>query len=137
MQIKLSISPSHGILTPGGSVLALTLYRQAPGRVPTEVPIFCHWYDSTPEKSRRKRDSNPESSAFEADALTTRPARRSSDKSSIFTVSLRRELSRTRMLKWPRLNRVQISCNTWSGYHVQHAVCPLVAIRSEHVSWML
>ena len=34
-----------------------------------------HWYDSTPKKSRRKRDSNPGSSAFEADALTTRPTR--------------------------------------------------------------
>ena len=29
----------------------------------------CHWYDSTPKKSRRKRDSNPGSSALEADAL--------------------------------------------------------------------
>ena len=28
-----------------------------------------HWYDSTPRKSRRKRDSNPGSSALEADAL--------------------------------------------------------------------
>ena len=28
-----------------------------------------HWYDSTPKKSRRKRDSNSGSSAFEADAL--------------------------------------------------------------------
>ena len=28
------------------------------------------------KKSRRKRDSNPESSALEADALTTRPTRR-------------------------------------------------------------
>ena len=27
------------------------------------------WYDSTPTKSRRKRDSNPGSSALEADAL--------------------------------------------------------------------
>ena len=43
-----------------------------------------HWstnfkslYDSTPKKSRRKRDSNPGSSALEADVLTTRPARRS------------------------------------------------------------
>ena len=30
-----------------------------------------------PKKSRRKRDSNPESSTLEADALTTRPTRRS------------------------------------------------------------
>ena len=36
------------------------------------------WYDSTAEKSRRQRDSNPGSSALEADALTTRPMRRSS-----------------------------------------------------------
>ena len=28
-----------------------------------------HWYDSTPEKSRRQRDSNRGSSALEADAL--------------------------------------------------------------------
>ena len=28
-----------------------------------------HWYDSTPKKSRCKRDSNPGSSALEADAL--------------------------------------------------------------------
>ena len=38
---------------------------------------FCHRYDWTPKKSRRKRDSNPGSSALEADALTTRPTRRS------------------------------------------------------------
>ena len=35
------------------------------------------WYDSTLEKSRRKRDSNPGSSALEADAVTIRPTRRS------------------------------------------------------------
>ena len=31
--------------------------------------FLSHWYDSTPKKSRRKRNSNPESSALEADAL--------------------------------------------------------------------
>ena len=40
MQIKLSISPSHSILTPGQPVPALTLYRQVPGRVATGVPFF-------------------------------------------------------------------------------------------------
>ena len=35
-----------------------------------------HWYDSTPEKSRRKQDSNSGSSALEADTLTIRPTRR-------------------------------------------------------------
>ena len=34
-----------------------------------------HWYDLTPEKSRRKRDWNPGSSAPKADAFS-RPARR-------------------------------------------------------------
>ena len=38
--------------------------------------FLSHWHGSTPEKSRRKRDSNPGSSALEADALTTRPTRR-------------------------------------------------------------
>ena len=36
-----------------------------------------HRYDSTPEKSPRKRGSTPGSSALEADALTTRHTRRS------------------------------------------------------------
>ena len=36
--------------------------------------------------------------------------------------SLRRELSPTCTLKWPRRNRVQITCNTSSAYHVQHVV---------------
>ena len=33
--------------------------------------------------------------------------------------SQRCELSPTRMLKWPRRNRVQIACNTSSAYHLQ------------------
>ena len=55
---------------------ALTLERQAPGRVATGVPRFKSlvWLD--PEKSRRKRDSNPVSSTLEADALTTRRMKR-------------------------------------------------------------
>ena len=43
-----------------------------------------HWYDSAPKKSRRKRDSNPGPSALEADALTTRPTRRSTAHSASF-----------------------------------------------------
>ena len=41
-----------------------------------ECHFLSYWYDSTPEKSRRKRDSNPGSSALEADALTSRTTRR-------------------------------------------------------------
>ena len=36
LQIKLAMSPAHK--TPGRPILALTLYRQAPGRVATAVP---------------------------------------------------------------------------------------------------
>ena len=43
--------------------------------------FLSHWYDSTPKKSRRKRDSNPGPSALEADALTTRPTRRCGERS--------------------------------------------------------
>ena len=76
LQINLSTSPSQSILTPGWPVPALTLWCQAPGRVATGVPIFSSlvWLD--PEKSCRKRDSNPRSSTPKADALTTRPVRR-------------------------------------------------------------
>ena len=43
--------------------------------------------------------------------------------SRFFTISSQcRELSPTRTLKWPRRNRVQITCNTSSAYHVQHVV---------------
>ena len=79
LQIKVSISPTHSILTPGQPVPVLTLLRQAPGKVATGVPIFKSLVHSTPGKSRNKRDSNPGSSTLEADALTTRPTRRSLD----------------------------------------------------------
>ena len=40
--------------------------------------------------------------------------------SRFFTISSQsRELSPTRTLKWPGRNRVQITCNTSSAYHVQ------------------
>ena len=76
LQIKLFISPSHGIQTPGQPIPALTLYRQAPIRVATGLSIFKSLVRLDQEKSRRKRDSNPASSALEADALTTQPTRR-------------------------------------------------------------
>ena len=60
-------SPSADPIMPGA--------WQGSGRVATGVPIVKSRYDSTPEKSRRKRDSNPGSSAPEADTLTTRPTR--------------------------------------------------------------
>ena len=48
---------------------------QAPGRVAIGVPIFNSLVWLNPEKSWWKRDSNPGSSALEADTLTTRLTR--------------------------------------------------------------
>ena len=43
--------------------------------------------------------------------------------SRMFTISsLRREPPPTRTLTWSGRNRVQITCNTSSAYHVQHVV---------------
>ena len=39
---------------------------------------------------------------------------------------MRRELSPTRTLRWPGRNRVPITCNTSSAYHVQHVVSHVV-----------
>ena len=70
MRIKLAISPSHSILTPGRPV-------PAPGRVASGMPNFEVTGMTGPgTKSPRERDSNPGSSALEVDALTTRPTRR-------------------------------------------------------------
>ena len=44
-----------------------------------------------------------------------------------FTISSEhRELSPTSTLRWPGQNRAQITCSTWSAYHVQHVVCHVV-----------
>ena len=57
----------------------------------------------------------------------------------IFTISsLRRELSPMRMFKWPRGNRVQITCIMSSAYHVQCVMQHVVlrdstAIKSDRV----
>ena len=51
---------------------------------------FSHWYD--PKKSRRMRDSNPESSALEADALTTRPLSQSEAAYSLNTTKTTAEV---------------------------------------------
>ena len=40
LQINVSTSSCHSILTPGRPIPGLTIYREAPGRVATGVPIF-------------------------------------------------------------------------------------------------
>ena len=73
LEAKLSMSPSHSILTPGRPVPALTVSRQSPCRVGIGVTGMTRPL----KKSRNKRDSNPGSSALESDASTTSPTRRS------------------------------------------------------------
>ena len=98
LQTKCSISASHSILTPGQPVPALTLQHEAPGRVPppcTRKSCFNNNNNNNNNRIQRRY-------------------------SRFFTISSqRRELSPTRMIKWPRRNRVQITCNTSSADHVQ------------------
>ena len=63
------------------SQIADQTFYLAQSQCPDTRPVSpSHWYDSTPEKSNRKRDSDPGSSALEEDTLTTRPTRRSLSK---------------------------------------------------------
>ena len=56
--------------------------------------------------------------------------------SRFFTISsLCWELSPTHTLKWPKHNRVQITCNTLSTYHVQRVVCRLVRMDSSDIKF--
>ena len=69
--IKLSILPSHSIMTLGWPVPALTLQHQAPSRVATGVPVFKSllWLDL--EKGPQgKWESNCRSAALEVDTFT-------------------------------------------------------------------
>ena len=59
LQIQLSTSPSHSILTPGRPVPVLTLERQAPGRVATGVPILKSLIRLDPEKIRLQAGFEP------------------------------------------------------------------------------
>ena len=76
----------------GPTVSALTLYCQAPGRVATGVPVFSHWYDSTQKNPVARGIRNPRSHALEADALTTRPTRRSEKEAKSPDLSLARKM---------------------------------------------
>ena len=109
-------SPSTNPITPGAWWIA------------TGVPFFkSHWYDSTPKKSRRKRNSNPGSSALETDVLTTWPTRRLkkrwvSDKLPVDTsrVDLPSQAGSTYHHKQGRptiTNRVDLPSQAGSTYH--------------------
>ena len=122
LQIKLSSTPSHSILTLGQPVPALTLQCQAPGRVTTGLPVFKSlvWLD--PEKSRRKQDFNPASSAPKADALTE--SRLHQDFSGVESYQWRKNWHSSgypaRHLAlwghcWDWLNRCQYTVSGWDG----------------------
>ena len=74
---KLQISPTHSMLRPGphsSSAEPCNARRRAGQSL--EYRCSSHWYGMTWKKAlRRTWDSNPGSSALEADALTTRPTR--------------------------------------------------------------
>ena len=78
-QIELAISPSHGTLTPGQPVPALTLSHKAPGRVATGVPVvYVTGMTDQDKVPTGKSGIESRSVALEADALTNRPKRRTS-----------------------------------------------------------
>ena len=64
-----SQTPSQSILTQGQPVPAMTLLRQAPGRVFTKEPMFKSPVRLDLKALRRKRGSVPGPAVLEADAL--------------------------------------------------------------------
>ena len=76
------------------------------------------WLDETEETLMQT--THPRKPRIWVDNDNDRTQRRNS---RLFTISsLHLEQSPTRTLKWPGSNRVQITCNTSSAYHVQHVV---------------
>ena len=97
----------HGQRTPLWGTSSLVTRRLCGGQ-----QLSCKWWAS-PSSIQRRRGTNDNNN-------NNRIQRRYS---RFFTISSkRRELSLTRTLNWPRRNRVQITCNTSSAYHVQHVV---------------
>ena len=60
LQIKISISPSLSVLTPGQAVPSLTLYRQTRGRAASGVHFWSLVSLDPGKFPRQKRDSNPD-----------------------------------------------------------------------------
>ena len=81
LQITVCISPSHSLLTPGQPVLPLTLQRQAPGGVASEVSGVTG--PGTIPTGKAAMEPGP--AAAEADALTTRPVRGVTSHGRIFS----------------------------------------------------
>ena len=68
LQTKLAITPSHGTLTPGRHVLALTLQGQTPSRVATKMP-------NSKALIPTHRGANLGPPVYETDTFTSRPSR--------------------------------------------------------------
>ena len=78
LQIKLSIAPSHSILTLGQPIPALIRKRQAPGRATTGIPIL-KWLECLDQaKTHFESGNRTQVWVSRGRRLTTRPARRSS-----------------------------------------------------------
>ena len=76
--------------------------------------------DDKKKKKKKKKNNNNNNNNNKKKKKKNRIQSRNS---RLFTISsLRRERSPTRTLKWPRHNRLQITCNTSSACHVQHVV---------------
>ena len=66
LQIKLSTSPTHNILTPGRQSKSCPYNTRRLAGWPLECQFLRHWYYSTEKKfPRRKRESNPGSAALD------------------------------------------------------------------------
>ena len=99
--------------------------RHLPG-YPLGCQFLSHWYDSTPKKSQRKQDLNPESSALKADALTTRPMRQSRGENAINV-----NITLASNLDWHR-PALQAACRHTTSLSAWILTMPLPA-----VSWQL
>ena len=114
-----------------------------------ECQFLSHWYDLTSEKSRRKRDSKPESSALEADALTIRPTRRwvcrDVVKRAIWRLTSDSYFIYVSLAKWQKqqwTGFTQLQRPTHRGFIVNiclsyHDMCPSVFYlwRDQHLLW--
>ena len=88
--------------TRGRPVPALTLWCQAPGRVATVVSIFKSLVCLNPGKSHRKRDSNPGSSAPEAEASPQGQRGGTQQGPSVFNLTNIGTVSRATLGRLPR-----------------------------------
>ena len=97
------------------------------------MAILCHWFDSTSEKSLRKRDSNSGSSALEADALTTRLTRRSLRRQK-FNKNDRQKGKESPQHSPHSLSACFSSVSVWRNLKISHAIQWLASQRDARIT---